>query len=252
MADFAEAVVFDRAALVGASGDTPLNYDQKLGHLYESALEGLIEASPSLTLLASHEQVFDATGRTLGELDFLLYDQVRELHIHLELAVKFYLAVESDDGWQLPGPDPRDNWLRKLNRLRTHQLKLSQLTETQALLSSKFGVDTIKVEQLIYGCLFVPMTCQQMPALDHMSFSARIGRWLHLDQWTTHFEGVEEVLLVPKPLWPVELSPAVKSHLETISVERLKAFSAERCVMFCLGDSVTPYFLVPSTWGAQV
>ncbi|WPJ94326.1 DUF1853 family protein [Coraliomargarita algicola] len=248
--DLPEAAVLDRSRLgsTGACAVDPLRFDQKLGHLYEQALGRLLESSNALTLLASHLQVFAESGRTLGELDYLLHDHTRDQYIHLELAVKFYLAVKGRDGWQFPGPDPRDNWQRKLDRLRRHQLQLSRLPETRQLLCERFGIDAIQTQQLIYGCLFLPMGQDAVPPLELFSPSARVGHWLYLSEWAQNFAGVEEVLLMDKPLWPVELSSQAKRQFPVISVPRLHQLASERCTLFCLPDSTQPYFLVPPSW----
>ena len=246
--DLPEASVFDRSLFGECVGDEPLRFDQKLGHLYEQALSRLLESSACLDLLASHLQVFAKGGRTLGELDFLLHDHTRDQHIHLELAVKFYLAVKGAEDWQFPGPDPRDNWQRKLDRLRTHQLQLSQLPEARDMLLERFGVESVEAQQLIYGCLFLPIANVERPEPDQMTVTARIGRWLYLSEWPQHFSEVEEVLLIPKPLWPVELTAQAKRQFERVPVSSLHQLAAERCTMFCLPDSVMPYFLVPSDW----
>lgn len=58
-------------------------------------------------------------AQTLGELDFLLvHDQSVT---HLEVAVKFYLGHNGD--WL--GPNARDSWAAKRNRMAHHQLPLS-------------------------------------------------------------------------------------------------------------------------------
>lgn len=246
--DLPEAPVFDRQCLGKCPSSESLSFDQKLGHLYEQALCRLLEASDCLDLLASHLQVFSEGGRTLGELDFLLHDRARDRHIQLELAVKFYLAVPDVAGWQFPGPDPRDNWSRKLARLRQHQLQLSQLLETRALLSQRFGVESVEPQQLIYGCLFLPLAHTKAASFAQISPSARIGRWLSLHEWPQYLAAVSEVLLIPKPLWPVELTPQAKSQFQRIATADLHRLASERCTMFCLADSSTPYFLVPETW----
>jgi hypothetical protein len=246
--DLPEASVFERSLLGECVADESLCFDQKLGHLYEQALQRLIESADSLTLLASHLQVFAEGGRTLGEFDFLLHNRVADRHIHLELAVKFYLAVKGADGWQFPGPDPRDNWQRKLDRLCEHQLQLSQLPEARQLLQERFGIESFEVQQLIYGCLFLPIACEETPKLDQISPSHRIGRWLYVNEWELYFYGVDEVWLIPKPLWPVELTVEAKSPFEAVSVSRLHQLAAERCTMFCLPDSTEPHFLVPTDW----
>ncbi|MGJ8652070.1 MAG: DUF1853 family protein [Opitutaceae bacterium] len=246
--DLHEAAALDRSLLGRVEPEVTLNFNQKLGHLYEDALEQLLDASDSLECLASHMQIIDDSGVTLGELDFVLYDKLTEAHIHLELAVKFYLAVETSNGWEFPGPDPRDNWQRKLDRMRSHQLVLSQYPESRRLLKERFQVGHVEARQLIYGCIFLPMSCEAVPLPDSISESARKGRWLYISEWDEFFPEVKEVLLVPKVLWPAELCEKVRSSLELIDVSQLKAESAGRCTMFVLQGAPEPLFLVPDDW----
>lgn len=246
--DLSEAAVLDRSLFGEVEPERTLNFNQKLGHLYEDALEQLLDASNSLERLASHMQIIDDAKVTLGELDFVLYDKLTETHIHLELAVKFYLAVETSNGWEFPGPDPRDNWQRKLDRMRTHQFVLSQYPTARHQLKERFGIERIKARQLIYGCIFLPMTCEAVPLPDSIATNARKGRWLYASEWNKFFSEVEEVLRVPKVLWPVELCEGVQASLETIDIGKLHSLSKERCTMFVLPGSVEPRFLVPDNW----
>lgn len=246
--DLPEAAAFDRSLLGVPNECTHLNFDQKLGHLYEDALRDLLDTSSRVEVLASNLQVFDTDGRTLGELDYLLRDRVRDRHIHLELAVKFYLAVERDGEWQFPGPDPRDNWQRKLDRMRTHQFMLSQTPQAQALLRERYDIDSVDVNQLIYGCLFYPMSSEARPLPEAIALDCRVGRWLYVSEWERFFPEVREVLHVPKVLWPVELCESVQASLDTIDVTELHSLSKERCTMFVLPGSDEPLFLVPDTW----
>lgn len=118
--DLEQARYLDRELLGSLCLDTALKMDQKLGHLYEDALRILLLQSSQLELLGDHVQVFDADQVTIGEMDYILRDRNSGELIHLELAVKFYLAVREKGDWRFPGPDPRDNWPRKLARLRDH------------------------------------------------------------------------------------------------------------------------------------
>lgn len=247
--DLPLAPTFDRSLFGDVKKDAAINFDQKLGHLYEDALEALINGSPSLSFLASHVQIFDTNKRTLGEMDFILFDRVNGRHIHLELAVKFYLARETSDGWQFPGPNANDNWQRKLDHMQQHQLILSQMPEARSLLHARFNIETIEAQQLVYGCLFVPFDCDAPPQPQSMSVDRQEGRWLYVAQWAGHFDGVEEVLLIPKPLWPVEISLDTVPLFEKISVEELMDLAHQRCTMFMLEGTFEKLFLVPDTWG---
>lgn len=248
VSDLPEASIFDRELIAQVLVDSPLNFEQKLGHLYEDALESLIIGSEKMSLIGSHLQVFDSTGRTLGEFDFIVLDHTSGQHLHLELAVKFYLAVKSEDGWIFPGPDPRDNWPRKLRRMRTHQFRLSERPEAKALLETSYGIESIEAQQLIYGCLFQPVDSDENPRLESMASDARRGRWLYASQWSQHFQDVGEVRLIPKALWPVELTAGLVEILDLIPVTELLAQAAERCVCFVPEGLFEPWFLVPDEW----
>ena len=178
--DLSGAPCFKRRALQESIPREALSFDQKFGHTYEDALAALIAKAPSIKLIARNLQVFDDTGRTLGELDFVLCDSVSEKLIHLELAVKFYLGILNSGVWHFPGPDPHDNWQRKLERMQDHQFKLAKTSEACSLLRGKFGIDAVEARQLIYGRLFDPIGTQERPQLSEMAPGAHRGRWLYL------------------------------------------------------------------------
>lgn len=248
VADVDGVKCFDRSWLSMPRRPSTLNFEQKLGHLYEDALECLLEASEGIEFLGSHIQIANDRGRTLGELDFVLIDKARQQAIHLELAVKFYLAVEVGGKLQFPGPDPRDNWQRKLDRMREHQFLLSQRSESQTLLKEQYGVDSIEVRQLIYGCLFYPMSSHERPLPSAVNPQCRMGRWLYVSEWSREFSEVIDVKLVPKLLWPVLIDESIREDLVTVSVDKLHELAAGRCTMFILGQSREPIFLVPDDW----
>ena len=249
--DLPEAGVLDRALLASVVPDGyKLNFQQKLGHLYEDALECLLDASERLDRIASHLQIVNAAGVTLGELDFVLYDRLQQTHVHDELAVKFYLATQTNEGWMYPGPDPRDNWQRKLDRMRTHQLLLSQRPEVRRLLKDRFSIDAVEVRQLIYGRLFSPLNGDYYPLPEGIAPSAQRGKWLYVREWQSWFSEVDEECLVPKALWPVVLTAELKSELRRVEASELLSMAAERCTMFVLPDSDEPFFLVPDDWQA--
>ncbi|MGJ8637897.1 MAG: DUF1853 family protein [Opitutaceae bacterium] len=240
--------VFERSLFGCPDATVELNFDQKLGHLYEDALALLLDSSGSINLLARNLQVVNQDGRTLGELDYLLEDRLLQRTIHLELAVKFYLAIEVDGEWRFPGPDPRDNWARKLERMCTHQFRLCESPEARSLLKKSFGVDAVVVQQLIYGRLFYPINSESRPLPNAIASTCRRGLWLYQHEWDRYFSDVEFVYLIPKPLWAVELTPCVVSQLELVTVDVLQRAASVRCTLFCLDRSTGPIFLVPDDW----
>jgi hypothetical protein len=246
--DLPEALSLDRSLLGTPKSMLSLNENQKLGHLYEDALRILLEASERLELLGDHIQVFDENQITLGEMDYLVRDQATQECFQLELAVKFYLAVQTPTGWAFPGPDPKDNWLRKLKRMQGHQFTLAHRAEAQALLHERWGIDHIEVKQLIYGCIFHPLGMDVCILPKGVRTNCRTGRWLYVDDWAQHFGAVAQVHVVPKYLWPIELTAELRQTLPLVSVEALQASARARCVMFTLPNMAEPYFLVPARW----
>ncbi|MEM1223874.1 MAG: DUF1853 family protein [Verrucomicrobiota bacterium] len=244
--DLPEAPVMDRQQFGAFLPSYSLNFNQKLGHLYEDALEHLLQDSGQM--VDAHLQVVDSAGVTVGEMDFLLLDALDNCHIHLELAVKFYLAHCSTDGWQYPGPDARDNWLRKLQRLRTHQLRLSKHLASSDFLEKRYGIDHLRVRQLVYGRLFGPIAEPDYPLPEAVSEDVLRGRWLYRHQWNEYMSMDQEIHVIPKPLWPVLLTAELVETLPCIPVADLHQLAETRCTMFFADDSLEPYFLVPDAW----
>ncbi len=228
---------------------TVLNFDQKLGHLYEDALEVLIRACGGLQLLAKNLQISDACGRTLGEMDFLIRDLESGEVFQLELAVKFYLAFLDTAGVErYPGPDPRDNWINKLNRMRERQLQLSETAEARKTLVERFGVEGVTVRQRIYGMIFDPIASERLSDPPCIAEGCRRGKWLYVKSFDERYGTLDSARIVPKCLWPVPLKEALLEGLPLVPVSELKAQAVERCVLFWDEAAGEVVFLVPDRW----
>lgn len=235
--------------LVAVDRGVRLNFQQKLGHLYEDALEQLVLASADWELLARNLQVFDSKKRTLGEIDFLIQEKRSGRVLHLELAVKFYLAVRDEAGVEcFPGPDPRDNWSAKLGRFLQHQLRLCESEEAVGLLRARFGVEKVGVVQRIYGVMFDHVHSDHVSQPPRVDEGCRRGLWLRIDECDEYLGDVGFVKLVPKCLWPVRLEGTLLEGLESVVREELKARAKWRCVLFWDERRDMPVFLVPNDW----
>ncbi|MGV0034015.1 MAG: DUF1853 family protein [Candidatus Azotimanducaceae bacterium WSBS_2022_MAG_OTU7] len=136
-----------------ASITTPTLSEYKLGLRFEAIVAHWINLEPSLKLLAKNLVVHDGQ-RTIGEFD-LIVDNAGTVE-HWELAVKFYLGtgdVLNLDSWH--GPDPSDTFARKINRMASHQLRLSQHPAGKKLLERN-GWDVQQTRSLVKGRLFHP------------------------------------------------------------------------------------------------
>jgi len=234
-----ESNLFSVGQLTLPSQFPNLNLEQKLGHLYEDALAILFESSPNFDLLARNLQIQKDHHTTLGELDFLLREHATGQLIHLELATKFYLAVETDDGLELPGPDARDNYFKKLARLRSHQLQLPLLFKEH--LPETFRHESIVTQHLIQGALFDHVTSSTPAKAGYLSPSCRRGKWLRSTELQEHFPTDTHFQMIPKSLWPVPFNLLDGYPLETWSPDS----SLTRCLMVRVDKQIDPYFIAP-------
>ena len=243
--DLPNAARFDRALL-----DAPglvvgeLNFDQKLGHLYEDAMASLLVSSPRVELVEKNLQLQRGKHSTVGELDFLIR-AADGLLIHLELATKFYLAVKLGDEVSYPGPDSRDNYDRKIDRLLSHQLTL--VKRYKDCLPLEYRDSDIVVRQLIYGCLFDHVSEADLSRPRFCNRDCRRGKWLHRSELAEWFSGEAVFEFVPKSLWPVPFN-----LLEGLALERWDpAAPVERCQMIRVAGQDGAFFVAPDEFPKQ-
>ncbi|MGJ8657387.1 MAG: DUF1853 family protein [Akkermansiaceae bacterium] len=241
-----EAVCFDRCKFSNGGEIPHLNYEQKLGHLYEDALEYLLTQSSEINLLGKSIQIFNEDRITLGELDYLLEDRCTGEFIHLELAVKFYLIRYDNGEVRFPGPDPRDNWLNKLARLQEHQLKLTQLSAAKKFLLDEHGITSIIPQQLIYGKLFDHYRANEQPSPPAMHPDCQRGTWKYLGEWKRESKE-KEITIIPKHLWPVELGD-LRFSLMSVSRGDFISEASQRCTMIWDNETNNTQFIAPDTW----
>jgi len=237
-----EATSFDRSKLSFPTQSTSLSLEQKLGHLYEDAFAQLLDSSPTFQPLEKNLQLQSDIHHTLGELDFLFRDHSNGQLIHLELAVKFYLAFDSQDGLQLPGPDARDNYFKKLARLRSHQLTLTQRYREH--LPSIYRKETIHPQHLIIGCLFHHITAPIPAQVEFIPPNARRGKWLRQNEYSNYFSHDSTAKIIPKPLWPASLPLPLSTPLLPLDLNQ----TLTRCTLVQIDEESTPFFITPDNY----
>lgn len=128
-----------------------------------------LKNSQRYRLIANNIQVHEQ-GKTLGEFDFILQDQINDQFIHLEFAIKFYLGLPDKNhkhAWWF-GPNHIDRLDKKAQHLRAKQLTLSQLQETHKTLAA-IGIKdprSINTQSVIKGRLFKPYNTFLREALE--------------------------------------------------------------------------------------
>ncbi|UPQ81233.1 DUF1853 family protein [Pseudomonas knackmussii] len=154
---------------------------RRLGLYYERLWQFALGQAPDVDLLVANLPIRHG-GHTLGELDLVIHD-ADGVH-HLELAVKFYLGLESGDRrkhdhWL--GPGSHDRLDIKLQRLCDHQLQLSSSSHAKALLA-ELTCREINSALWLGGYLFQPWPtgCEAPAGANPLHLD---GRWMRQRDW---------------------------------------------------------------------
>lgn len=135
----------------------PITQRLRLGHQMEHVFRQLIAASPQYHILIHNLPIKD-DNRTIGEIDFILRDVETGHLLHVELTYKFYIidTAISEPIHQLIGPNRRDMFFTKMEKIKQRQFPLIHTAEGKDALQEK-GIDHEKVEHqcCFKGQLFV-------------------------------------------------------------------------------------------------
>lgn len=190
----------------------------RLGVYFEQLWQHLTRNCNSLDVINHNLQVI-IDNHTFGEFDSIIRDNVLDATVHCELAVKFYLQVGS--GEQLNhwvGPNLRDRFDSKYQRLFDHQLALSkQPPIKQWLNDQRIAIDHVKV--LTRGRLFYPLESFMQ---ELYRFPSEVNQQHLKGFWTTWEEFAHLQLssnidwyLLPKPYW---LSAVTGDEVELLTL----------------------------------
>ncbi|GAA4361712.1 DUF1853 family protein [Kangiella marina] len=232
----------------------------RLGVYFEQLWQHLTRHCDSLEVIHHNLQVI-INKHTFGEFDSLLHDKVLNSNLHCELAVKFYLQIGTGD--QLShwvGPNLRDRFDHKHQRLFEHQLALSKdATIKQWLRDQEITVDSVKV--LTRGRLFYPLDSFMQ---EDFKFPREINPEHLKGFWTTWEEFAHLQLsssidwfLLPKKYWlaavneeeAAELTPLdekailVHGHNERYEFQRVQQVVGVR-----QGEEIMRGFVVTTDW----
>lgn len=156
----------------------------RLGHYFEALAAALLSASGRYRLLAQN-RIIRAEQRTLGELDLLVEDQHSGECLHLELALKFYLAApasaEIDPLYHWIGAGLHDFLAVKIARLHQHQRQLPQLARQADAWPTELPFPE-RSEIWLLGRGFVHFKAPAI-ALTPISDRAPLAAWLTLSEF---------------------------------------------------------------------
>ena len=226
----------------------------RLGYYFEALYDAVLTDLLGWTVLARNLQIQDATGRTVGELDFLVRNPHTGAVEHHEIAVKFYLGYCGHGQTWWHGPNSRDRLDLKVARLLEHQSRLGERPETRARLADLGIIETPTPRIFMPGYLFYPAGDQaRVPAFvpdDHLR-----GRWLYhedtLAMDTHHWVPLHKPHWLG-PWWQQERPDAGLASTALASVaeyRRPRLFAALQQVPETgLWQEAARTFVVPSSW----
>ncbi|GAA4274852.1 DUF1853 family protein [Aquimarina gracilis] len=188
--------------------------NEVLGKRIEHFFEYSIVNSKRYDLISKNIQIFD-NKITIGELDFIVKDLLKKEITHIELVYKFYLYDPNIDQelHRWVGPNRKDAFLYKVEKLKNHQFPLLYKKETSSILKElKLESHEIKQEVCFLANLFIPMSSKEK----NISLSNNVmGYWIKHNEFTSEKFGAFQFFIPQKHDWVVN----PKSNLVWFSYE---------------------------------
>lgn len=181
-------------------GSIPSNV--RLGHKIEHIFLKLIQHSRQYKVIG-HNIPIRKEKVSLGEIDFLLQDIDSKQFIHIELTYKFYVVPEEGTNMALHliGPNQRDSFKAKKERIINHQIPLLKTSEATSVLHRLH----INPEELVHRVcfksqLFIPFLVNNWDVAP-FNPSCISGRWVPFHKFNS-LEFYEHRYYLPtKPEW---------------------------------------------------
>ncbi|MFY0665639.1 MAG: DUF1853 family protein [Natronospirillum sp.] len=230
--------------------DLPRLQQRRLGHYFEALWLFYLERQHTWQLQLANQVVFDIAPndkRTIGEIDFVLLHPATDHLLHLEIAVKFYLAVPYQHEMIWVGPSLQDNLQRKLVHLEQHQLPLGQHPDIIA----RLGRRPDEHRALIKGRGFWPSST----AIDDTpnDREPRDGAWLCVTDAIKSLLG-HRIAVLHRREW---LAGPAQPHWQTVTPDILISLAGRAPVQIWLepdpsrSNAPEAMFIVPDDWLAR-
>ena len=237
-----------------------------LGAYYETIWSFLLKQSTRYQLLAQNFQIHES-GTTLGEFDFLVWDKQRHIHLHQEIAIKFYLYHPDKHPAHWLGPNARDRLDLKIRKLSLQQLRLSEHPLAKTSLE-QLGIKQTKSQMKLQGTLFYPSNAALPPDTHSLNAHHERGHWYHPSTFLTYLREAQTrypqhrwQILTQKSRW---LAPRLESRREkmcsyqelqdTVEQKTNEPFKPLLVVRLTEIEGVwieqERLFVVPATWPA--
>jgi len=222
----------------------PIPKKIRLGHQMEYVFKQLVAHSSKYEIIL-HNLPVRKGKQTIGEVDFILKNfQTKEL-IHVELTYKFYIINPeiSEPIHRLIGPNKRDMFFTKMEKIKNEQFKLLHSEEGIKALSNN-DIDHSQVtHQACYKAqLFVPFGEDKSANIRPLNQDCVCGYWLRFDDFNTDAFKSHQFYIPLKSEWVIEPHTEVqwRNHFETLMEINLRLLK-ENAPMVWMKKSETEF-----------
>jgi uncharacterized protein len=230
--------------------------DRRLGNYFETLWTYWLNINPRFELIGRNLQINDQ-GRTLGELDFIVFDRAIEKYLHWEVAIKFYLGrgdTRLQCNWL--GPGKKDRLDRKVNHLVNRQLKHGSHPHVREWCDSK-GIRIDACAVILKGRLFYPPHRDGRHDFPRDANPRHLrGRWLTLAQFSRMYPPTQYFVPLIRGGWMA--APSVperhRAYPVNVLVEMFESGELSLPLQLCgLYGSINDerLFIVDEGWGDE-
>ncbi|NJB35596.1 DUF1853 family protein [Croceivirga sp. JEA036] len=197
----------------------------RLGHQMEYVFKHLITLVKNYQVIASNILIDEGKVR-LGELDFILKDISSNSYLHVELAYKFYIINPdiSEPIHRLMGPNKRDMFYTKLDKLKEKQFPLLQHPSLKQKWES-LGIDPLKVkQQSCFKAQLFSRFKEEKLAIRPLNTACHAGYWVRFEQFSSIAFKTYQFYIPTKREWPLPVHNQVlwNNHYNTLLDINLK------------------------------
>jgi len=215
----------------------------RLGHQMEHVFKQLVAHSPDYEILLHNLSVKDG-NRTLGEIDFVLRNVQTAQLIHIELTYKFYIINPeiSEPIHQLMGPNRRDMFFTKMEKIKNDQFQLLHTEEgVKALHNNNIDATKVSHKTCYKAQLFEPYGGNQV-AIRPLNTACFKGYWLRFADFKTADFKTYTFYIPFKSQWVIEPHEHVQwsNHFETLMDINLRMLK-ENAPMVWMKKSTTEF-----------
>ena len=176
----------------------------RLGKQIERIFALLIDNSTNYSILKENVQVIE-NKVTVGEIDFIIQNNLTKQISHLEIVYKFYLYDPNQSTNELEkwiGPNRKDSFIEKFEKLKLKQFPLLFKPQTKPYLD-EYTIQNMAQKLCFMANLFVPLSMLDQQ-FSHINNSAISGYWLTYRNFISQDHKKQHFYLPKKQHWGIE------------------------------------------------